>query len=266
MQVAAGPAPATASSSEPAAGGTERGGNVTAVHAPPTTWDRLRPRLLAVLAAYFGLTGVWVGLGLILKGPLSGTAVHDADERLARWFADRRTPFRDDLAWWGAHLADTMVKIVATAILAGIFWWLWRRWHEPALVAVSLVLEASVFITVTVIVGRPRPDVPRLEESPVSSSFPSGHTAAAAVYAALAVIVFWHTRNRIARTVVVLFCLIVPSIVGLARLYAGMHALTDVLAGALLGFATLAVMVAIIGRPEPGGRLEPGPAAPEPSR
>jgi len=218
-----------------------------------TTWERLRPRVIKVVGAYAGLTAVWVAMGLLLKGPLSDTGVQRLDDRISRWMVDQRSPFRDDVAWWAAHMADTFVKIIATAILAGIFLAVWRRWNEAALVAVSLILEASVFLTVTLLVKRPRPDVPRLESSPVSSSFPSGHTAAAAVYAALAVIVFWHTRNRIARTIAVLFSVAMPAAVGGARLYAGMHALTDVVAGALLGFTTLLVVAMIVGRPTDTG-------------
>lgn len=218
-----------------------------------STWERLRPRVLTILGAYAVLTAVWVAMGLTIKGPLSDTGVQRLDDRISRWMVDRRSPFRDDVAWWAAHMADTFVKIIATAILAGIFLALWRRWNEAALVAVSLILEASVFLTVTLLVKRPRPDVPRLESSPVSSSFPSGHTAAAAVYAALAVIVFWHTRNRIARTIAVLFSVAMPAAVGVARLYAGMHALTDVVAGALLGFTTLFVVAMIVGRPTGNG-------------
>jgi undecaprenyl-diphosphatase len=218
-----------------------------------TTWERLRPQVLKIVGAYAVLTAVWVAMGLIIKGPLSDTGLQRLDDRISRWMVDRRSPFRDDVAWWAAHMADTFVKIIATAILAGIFLALWRRWNEAALVAVSLILEASVFLTVTLLVKRPRPDVPRLESSPVSSSFPSGHTAAAAVYAALAVIVFWHTRNRIARTIAVLFSVAMPAAVGVARLYAGMHALTDIVAGALLGFTTLFVVAMIVGRPKHTG-------------
>ena len=50
----------------------------------------------------------------------------------------------------------------------------WRRWLEPLVVAVPLIVEAAAFITITFIVRRPRPDVPRLEGSPVDSIVPVG--------------------------------------------------------------------------------------------
>ncbi|HUP71790.1 MAG TPA: phosphatase PAP2 family protein [Acidimicrobiales bacterium] len=113
-------------------------------------------------------------------------------------------------------------------------------------VIVSLILEASVFISVTWLVRRPRPDVARLEGSPADSSFPSGHTAAAAAYSALVVVVFWHTRNRFARVAAVSICAVVTAIVGLSRMYRGMHYVTDVVAGVVLGVVCVAITAMIL--------------------
>jgi membrane-associated phospholipid phosphatase len=106
---------------------------------------------------------------------------------------------------------------------------------------VPLVLEASVLITVTSIVKRPRPHVEQLDGSPLSSSFPSGHVAAAVCYAAVAIVVFWHTRRVWARVLAVAGAIVVPLIVGWARAYRGMHYVSDVVAGIVLGVVTLAV-------------------------
>ena len=103
------------------------------------------------------------------------------------------------------------------------------------MIALPLIIEASSFIIVTWLVGRPRPDVPRLEDSPVASSWPSGHTAAAAAYGAIAVVIWWRVDNRVVRVVSVVVVATVVVIVGWARTYAGMHHLSDVIAGAMLG-------------------------------
>lgn len=206
-----------------------------------------------VVGAYVALTLVWTLLGLVVKdGPVGWLRAFD--DRVATSMVARRTPGWDDVAFYVAHGADTWVKIGATALLAVVFWFLWRRWHEVLVLAVSLILEASVFITVTTLVKRPRPAVPQLEASPVSSSFPSGHTAAAAVYAALAVIVFWHSRSRLWRAVAVALSALAPVLIGTARVYQGMHHISDVVAGAVLGFVTVAVVAVIVGRPPPVSR------------
>ena len=205
-----------------------------------------RPELLDVtlkwsdlglfLACYAAMVVVWVGIGEFIT---HSSSIQARDQSVAEWFVDTRTATLDTLSALGSNLAATMVKIAVTAVLAIIMRLVWKRWREPLMMVVPLVLEASVFITVTYIVSRPRPDVERLESSPVDSSFPSGHVAAAAAYGALIIIVFWHVRNRVARALVVALCVVVPLIVGWARMYRGMHHLTDVLAGLLLGIVSV---------------------------
>jgi membrane-associated phospholipid phosphatase len=197
-----------------------------------------RHDLLALFAAYLGLVVVFTVSGLLIE---RSDALLRWDEARSRQLADSRTPTLDTLSWWGSNLAETFVKIVVTAVIAGLMLYVWRRWREALFVVVPLVLEASVFITVTSIVKRPRPHVEQLDGSPLSSSFPSGHVAAAVCYAAVAIVVFWHTRRVWARVLAVAGAIVVPLIVGWARAYRGMHYVSDVVAGIVLGTVTLAV-------------------------
>ena len=207
-----------------------------ALQVPHTrTWP-LEKRDAAVLLGWFvGLVGIWWAVGALITGPFDGSGFVRTDESISRWFADGRTPRNDDLATAGALLADTFVKIIVTAIAAAIVFAIWRMWRDVAMIVLPLILEASTFIVVTWLVGRPRPDVPRLESSPVSSSWPSGHTAAATVYFAIVVVIWWHVRNTVVRAISIVLPLAVLLIVGWARTYAGMHHLSDVVAGAILG-------------------------------
>jgi membrane-associated phospholipid phosphatase len=63
----------------------------------------------------------------------------------------------------------------------------------------------------TLFIDRPRTKVSHLDTAPPTSSFPSGHTAAAVCfYGSVAAIVLWHNRNRWVRVVVVLVCAAIP--------------------------------------------------------
>ena len=216
------------------------------------TWPVHRRQSAQLLCGWVVLTVVWIGLGTLLTGPLAGGVIVRADERIANWMIAQRTPTWDHVTVWGSLLAETTTKVVVTAVLAVVFLWLWRRWFEPVFLVVSLVIEAAAFIVVTTVVGRDRPDVPRLDSSPVGSSFPSGHVAAAAAYAAIAVVVFWHTRKRWARILVVLVAVLVPVIVALSRMYRGMHFLSDTIAGAVLGCASVALTAVVLARSPEG--------------
>ncbi len=172
-----------------------------------------------LLVSYIGLVALFAVLGFALTGRLNHTSVVAADRRVAQWFVTHRTPRWDLTTALGSDISDTFIKIGLSAVVAGGMLIVWRRWVEPLLIVVPLVLEAAVFITVTSIVGRPRPDVVRLEGSPVGSSYPSGHAAAATVYAAFAVVVFWHTRRHLWRVLAVVVTALIPVVGGLSRMY-----------------------------------------------
>lgn len=200
-----------------------------------------------LVLAYVGLTAIWSGLGLLVTGPLAGTFVGAGDKDLAVWLSQRRTPVGDDLSALGAMLAETGVKVIATVFIAVIVFLVWRSWRDPFLICFALILEASVFITVTAIVGRPRPAVPAIDVVSVDTSFPSGHAAAAAAYCAVAIVIFEHTRNLWIRGATVTVAIAIPLVVSIARMYRGVHYLTDVIAGIALG-VTCAVVVELIVR------------------
>jgi len=184
---------------------------------------------------YVAMTAVWFSFGWLLTHPLKNSAIVHNDQSMAEWFVPHRTPRLNSLSFIGSMMSDTFVKIIVTAVIALIMLAIWKRWLEPLMVVVPLVLEAMTFITVTWLVGRPRPDVPHLDTSPVGSSYPSGHTAAAVAYSAIVVVIFWHTRRTWIRALVVTIAAIIPILVGLSRMYRGMHFFTDVIFGALLG-------------------------------
>lgn len=220
------------------------------------TWPLHRRQTVQLLGGWLVLVALWIGVGMLLTGPFADGAVVRTDERVANWMVDQRTSTLNSLTVWGSYLAETITKVVVTALVAVLFLWLWRRWLEPLVVTISLIIEASAFIVVTWVVGRDRPDVPRLDGSPVGSSFPSGHTAAAAAYAAIAVVIFWHTRNRWVRIVVVAITALIPVIVALSRMYRGMHFLSDTVAGAILGFASVALTVVVLTRSPEGAAVQ----------
>jgi membrane-associated phospholipid phosphatase len=222
-----------------------------------------------LIGGWLLLTVVWIGLGKLLTGPFADSWIVHTDQRLANWMVAHRTPTGDQLTIWGSLLAETTTKVTVTAVAALVFLLLWRRWLEPVVLVLSLLIEATAFIVVTSVVGRHRPDVPRLDGSPVGSSFPSGHTAAAAAYIAFAAIVFWHTKKRWARVLVVIVTALVPFVVATARIYRGMHFLSDTVAGVVLGGAAVALTILVLKRSPEGvaitsastGPASTGPAA-----
>ncbi len=204
------------------------------LHEIGRSWPLDRSDAARLVAAFVAITAVWWGFGALIVGPFDDS-VGRIDRRIAEDLAASRTPLLDDLSLIGSWLAETVVKVGFTSIAVLVMIAVWRRWREALFVALSLILEAACFLAITLLVGRPRPAVEQLDSSPVDSSFPSGHVAAAVVYAAFAVVVFLHTRAVWARVLAVVVTVLVAGVVAWARLYRGMHHLSDVLAGVVLG-------------------------------
>lgn len=220
-------------------------------HGLRSTWPLTRSHWIRIAIALAVVVLLGVVIGFALTDWAAPNFITRTDRDIAQRLADGRTPRGDQLAHWGAFIADTPVKIGITAAVVAAMVWRWRRWHEAVFVALTLIFEATAFITITAIVQRPRPDVPRLLDSPVNSSFPSGHVAAATVYGTFFVVLLWHSRSTIAPLVALALVIAAPIIVGWARMYQGMHFLSDVVAGVVLGLVSLVIVYQIVGSPVP---------------
>ena len=227
------------------------------------TWVLRKHELARLGIIYVAFTAAWFAVGWLLTHPLQDSFIVHNDERISRWFVDRRTPGLNSLSFVGSMLSDTVVKILVTAVVAIVMLIVWKRWLEPLVVCVALILEALTFITVTTLVNRPRPGVPHLDTSPVGSSYPSGHTGAAVAYSAIVVVLLWHTRRRWIRWLAVAVAAILPVCVGLARMYRGMHFFTDVVFGALLGGASVVATVRVLSQAATEHHIEVAPAVEE---
>jgi undecaprenyl-diphosphatase len=226
------------------------------------TWVLRKHELARLGIIYVAFSAAWFAVGWLLTHPLKDSFIVHSDESIARWFASRQGRF-NSVSFVGSMLSDTVVKIVVTAVVAIVMLIAWKRWLEPLVVCVALILEALTFITVTTLVNRPRPDVHHLDTSPVGSSYPSGHTGAAVAYSAIVVVLLWHTRRRWIRWLAVAVAAIIPVCVGLARMYRGMHFLTDVVFGALLGGASVIATVRVLSRAAADHHIEVAPAVTE---
>jgi undecaprenyl-diphosphatase len=189
---------------------------------------------------YLALTATLLALGLLLTHVLNGS-VGRWDEHVNEYLARHRTSGWNDITKVATAAFNTEPVILAAAAVVGLLA-LRHRWREAAFLTLALLIEITVFLSVTFVVGRPRPDVVRMNSTPATSSFPSGHTAAATVlFLAIAVIVVCYTTNVWARIVAALFAIVVPIAVGYGRVYRGLHHPTDVFVGALYGIACVVV-------------------------
>ena len=195
--------------------------------------------------AFLELTGIYVFLS-VLGLALGSLAIswseespgEGLDESAVTWWHAQRSAMLDTLTNLGSSVADTTIlgALVTVVFLALAF--VWHRRRGATAVGLALGMEVAVFLTVSTTLDRGRPDIEQMDPAPPTASFPSGHVGASAAFALIvAVIVFWNTRNTIWRSLAVVGAIALPAIVALSRMYRGMHFVTDVVGGALLGAA-----------------------------
>jgi undecaprenyl-diphosphatase len=203
-----------------------------------------------LVAAALVLVAAMVGIGELLTHGLRNSALLRWDASVDRWFAQRRTPDWNAVTKVATYAAETETVIAIGLVCFVLLRWRLRRWRESLFLAVGLIGEVTIFVSTTFLVERHRPAVPRLDGAPPTSSFPSGHTAAAlTLYGGLALIAWTAARAGWLRLVATALAVLVPAAVALSRLYRGMHFPTDVLAGALLAVCWLAVTGVLVLRP-----------------
>jgi undecaprenyl-diphosphatase len=201
-------------------------------------------RLLAAAAL---LWGALCGIGYLLGEPLHQTDFEDWDGATDRWLADHRGSGWNTVTHILTDCAETLTVVIVGAVCFVALRLLLGRWRASMFLVAALAGEVVIFVLTTLVVDRHRPRVPHLDDAPPTSSFPSGHTAAAvALYGSLAVIAVYAARRASLRVSAVAVAIILPICVAISRLYRGMHYPTDVLCGALLGAVWLLTAWAVI--------------------
>jgi undecaprenyl-diphosphatase len=225
---------------------------------------RRRPVAVAatLLAGWLILLGLMLMLGALLSRVERGSAFERADAGVPHWLAARRTDVVDTVSTGAAELGNTAVVLVLAVLASAVAAFVWRCWRPVLVIAVALAGEVAIFLTTSAVIDRPRPPVAHLDaELPPTSSFPSGHTAAAiCLYGAVAALVLASTPGRRRRLVVGCAVALVV-VVALARLYRGAHYPTDVLGSLVFALPWLLLVVRLVA---PGSRHSRGAAPARP--
>jgi membrane-associated phospholipid phosphatase len=142
-------------------------------------------------------------------------------------------PWLADVAHGVTHLGDPLVVTLVTLALAVLLWWRGNR--KAALVVLAVrILAIAVDDGVKFAVRRARPVLAHPVAHAHGYSFPSGHAVgSAALWATFAFLARSHGMSR-ARAVTL--AVVVPVVVATTRVLLGVHYVTDVVAGLVLGW------------------------------
>lgn len=201
--------------------------------------------LTGALAALFVL-GLFAGWVFDSLDESRGFAAFD--ESVAKWGAENATTNSTAGLKLFTALGGTLVISVVTAVVAAYAWWRYRSFHV-ALFMISVSVAQTVLNNgLKMVIERERPSVSQLAPW-AGSSFPSGHTAAAAATYAGVALVLGLGRTRRVRALLGGAAFFLATAVGATRALLGVHWLTDVLAGLAVGWLCfIACAVAFGGR------------------
>lgn len=236
---------------------------------PPADEDDLRPvplrhaptlphpwRGIGELAvAWVLLVGGLVGIGMLLRAPEAETPVLRWDHSVVATFAEHRNPTLTSVLGVFGELGNTTAVITVALIVAALAVGVLRSWRPVLFLGSALLGEITLFLTTAAIVDRDRPRVPHLDpDLPPTASFPSGHVAASlTLYSATAALLCATTRRRRHRLLSAAI-LLIPTLVGVQRIYAGAHYPTDIIGAVLLASVWTAIAWLVVEPVETSGQ------------
>jgi undecaprenyl-diphosphatase len=134
-------------------------------------------------------------------------------------------------------LGGTAVLVMLTCASVG-YLLLSRRWGAALLVTVSILGGTLISSGLKSMFDRPRPDLVPHGVEVTSASFPSGHAMLAMItYLTLGAVLAEVQPKRRYKAYILAWALLLSVLVGLTRVYLGVHWPTDVLAGWCIGAA-----------------------------
>ncbi|HEX3758702.1 MAG TPA: phosphatase PAP2 family protein [Kofleriaceae bacterium] len=218
-------------------------------HGPPVL-RRLRPWLRALTPRTLALFGVAIvaSIGFAILAAEMRAGALDRLDRAVELAIHRLDAEPSDLVlvtatWIGADV----VLLPAVAVVTALAVRMRRR-----TIAIVLVIDAIVVITadsaLKLLFSRERPRLFDKIALPTSYSFPSGHSMSAlgiyGVLAAALIALYPRARRPVIAATIALIALI-----GLSRVYLGVHWPSDVIGGWLAGVPPLVVSVHLIHHP-----------------
>ncbi|MEH6719064.1 MAG: phosphatase PAP2 family protein [Aurantimonas endophytica] len=225
-------------------------------------WIKTRVEITTLVAALIVAAAVWAFVsigGEVLEGDAKGldteillslrSATDPSDPLGPRWFEE----FGRDMTALGGN----GVLIMLTCFVA-LYLWLSDRRRSMWLVLAAIVTGLAMSQLLKWGFSRPRPDLVPHGSHVYTASFPSGHAMMSAVtYLTLAILVARVQERWTIRALLIGVAVFLTILVGVSRVYLGVHWPSDVLAGWTAGAAWAVIWWMVAKWLERRGAVEP---------
>jgi len=154
-------------------------------------------------------------------------------------------------------LGGTVVLGILLLVVTGYLFAAGKR-HAAWFILATVLGGAALNSLLKLGFARPRPDIVTPLTKVLTLSFPSGHAALSAVcYLTLGVLLAQTQASRTLRVYFITTAMLLTLLVGLSRIYLGVHYPTDVLAGWCFGIAWALICWTIMRHFQRRGEIEP---------
>lgn len=186
-----------------------------------------------------------VGFTAVLDDVLEGEGIAQFDDPIAHWLAAHREVRLTGLLLHVTRLGNADAQTIWLVLVCAVATLRAKSWIPALVGAVGGAGIALVIVIAKVSVGRQRPPLPYAVMPVGGYSFPSGHATGAAAVGLLSawILCRWVLRERAAQFAVWSATIGMIGLIGFSRCYLGVHFVTDVLAGWLLGTAWAASVI-----------------------
>ena len=221
--------------------------------------DRVKLLRRAVVTAFVLaaiVAAVW-SAGVVIATPDGTGLAQPLDDAIATWIDGVRTGTMIRVAEVISLASGTIAVIVWSAVAGAWIWRRTRRWTVAALPAATVIATQAVVQSSKLLVDRPRPQSPTATVHAFGAAFPSGHASTAAALAVVLTALVWSAPGRIRgrRAGFAAAAATAAFAVAASRLVLGVHWLSDVAMGLMVG-AVVATSVVYLAR-APGRAHQP---------
>ncbi len=195
-------------------------------------------RIFLIASLLLGVIGYAVAPGFLIA----------TDHTIAFALFSVRTPLL--LKFFSAITLLGSAEVLAIAVLF-LTLLLWNRKQKHFILTLWLTLFTgeTAMLLGKILFRRVRPEILLQATAETTYSFPSGHaTTAVAFFGFLAYLLIRTQKNRSVKIHVFVLAILVITLLDLSRLYLGVHYLSDVLAGNLVGLAALLFSISVTER------------------
>ena len=212
-----------------------------------TLWFCNSP-IIRVIGGFALASVVLAGIGWLVTGPYRAFPL-GFDDTIRTAIRQMRSPMWTQLFLAVTKLGSTLYLVVVGCAAGIVF--IFMRWFRPLLILILVMLgQAALHHGFKWLIARPRP--PALISYPTTESFsyPSGHAVASlCLYFTIAWYVAATTDNSAIKVIIAILTAVLVFLVGMSRIYIGIHYPTDVIAGFLAAMIWTTAVLSIDRRP-----------------